>query len=71
MDTTLKLVREIEKLSPIDQLRIIDRVIRDVIKPDAEIDKIWAKEAAERWSAYKKGNVAPVPYDQVMAKYKK
>ncbi|MDP2807027.1 MAG: addiction module protein [bacterium] len=71
MDTTLKLVREIEKLSPVDQLRIIDRVIRDVIKPNAEIDKIWVKEAAERWIAYKKGEIAPIRYDQVMAKYKK
>lgn len=71
MNTALKLVKEIEKLPPVDRLRIIDMVIRDVIKPDAEIDKIWAKEAAARWSAYKKGYIAPIPYGQVMAKYKK
>lgn len=71
MTTMLKLVKEIEKLSPVDRMRIVDTVIRDAIKPDAAIDKIWAKEAAARWLAYKKSGIESIPYSKVMAKYKK
>lgn len=70
MPTTLELVREIEKLSPAERVRVIDMVIRDTIKPDAEIEKIWVKEAAARWNAFERGGIEPVPYEEVMAKYR-
>lgn len=70
MPTAQELVRELEKLSPAERVKIIDRVIRDTIKPDAEIEKIWVREAAERWRAFERGEVEPIPYDAVMAKYR-
>ena len=70
MPTTRELVREIEKLSPAERVKVIDRVIRDTIKPDADIEKIWVREAAARWEAFERGEVAAVPYEAVMAKYR-
>lgn len=60
MTTTVKLVREIEKLPPVERIQIVDTVIRDMIHPDSHIDKVWAKEAKARWNAYKKGNIESV-----------
>jgi putative addiction module component (TIGR02574 family) len=70
MPTTLDLVQEIEKLPPAERVRMIDRVIRDTIKPDAEIEKIWVKEAIARWNAFERGEVEAVPYDAVIARYR-
>ena len=70
MPTTRELVREIEKLSPAERVKVIDRVIRDTIKPDADIEKIWVREAAALWEAFERGEVVAVPYEAVMAKYR-
>ncbi len=70
MSTSLKLVQEIEKLSPAERVRLIDKVIRDTIKPDAEIEQIWVKESAARWQAFEQGVVETVPYQSVMSKYR-
>jgi putative addiction module component (TIGR02574 family) len=70
MPTALELVQEIEKLSPAERVRVIDMVIRDTIKPDVEIEKIWVKEAAARWDAFERGEVEAVPYESVMARYR-
>ncbi len=69
MATALELVQEIEKLSPAERVRVIDRVIRDTIKPDAEIEKIWVQEAAARWEAFERGELDAIPYESVMEKY--
>jgi putative addiction module component (TIGR02574 family) len=70
MPAARELVQEIEKLPPAERVRLIDRVIRDTIKPDAEIERIWIKEAEARWAAFERGEVEAVPYESVMAKYR-
>ena len=70
MTTSVKLVHEIEKLSPTERVQIVNIVIRDIIRPDSSIDKIWAQEALSRWDAYKKGDIKTIPYEEVMSKYK-
>lgn len=70
MATILELVQEIEKLPPAERVQIVDRVIRDTIKPDADLEQIWVREAAARWDAYKRGEVEAVPYETVMAKHR-
>ena len=44
-------------------------VIRDTIKPDPENENIWIREAEVRWDAFTRGQVKPIPYAEVMAKY--
>jgi len=68
---SLELVHEIKKLTPIERVRIVDSVIRDVLRTDPDIDKVWAQEASSRWDAYRKGDIKSIPYEEVMSKYKK
>jgi hypothetical protein len=70
MPTARELVQEIEKLPPAERVRLIDMVIRDTIKPDAEIERIWIKEAEARWAAFERGEVEAMPYESVMTKYR-
>lgn len=69
MATALELVQEIEKLSPAERVRVIDRVIRGTIKPDAEIEKIWVQEASARWEAFERDEIDVISYEAVMEKY--
>lgn len=71
MASALELVREIEKLPPAERAELVDQVIRDVLQPDAEIEAAWAEESSRRWRAYKNGALESIPYETVMAKYRK
>lgn len=71
MATPVELVYEIEKFTPTERVRIVDIVIRDIMRPDSDIDRIWAQESSSRWDAYKKGDIKPTPYEEVMSKYKR
>ena len=70
MSDSIDIISEIEKLPPIERIRIIDKVMRDIIQPDSDVDKAWAQEATIRWEAYKKGKVNLIPYETVMSKYR-
>jgi hypothetical protein len=70
MTTPVELIHEIEEPS-IGKARTMDRAMRDTIQPDLDIDEIWAREVLNRWNAYKKGEVKPIPYEEVVSRYKK
>jgi putative addiction module component (TIGR02574 family) len=67
---TEKLSAEIQTLSDMEKLRLVDEILSDLDKPDPEIDRIWAEEARKRWSAYKAGHIPSVSYQEVMEKYR-
>lgn len=71
MATPRELVHEIEKLPPMERAQIVDIVMRDLFALDPDIDSVWAQEASNRWDAYKKGVVKPIPYEEIMSKYKR
>ena len=64
-----KLTEEIRKLSPDEQADLMDELlVLTHREPDPEIEKAWAEEARQRWSAYLRGEVKTVPADRVFAK---
>ncbi len=66
-----KLVSEIRALPDVEKLRLVDVILRDLDKPDPEIDRVWAEEARKRWDAYKSGRIPTVSYEEVMAKHRR
>ena len=62
-----KLAAEIRNLPDNEKLQLVDAILEELVKPDPEIDRIWAEEARKRWNAYKAGRVPMVSYDTVMA----
>jgi hypothetical protein len=63
-----KLVKEIHELSDIAKLQLVDVILKDLDKPDPEMDRVWAVEARKRWAVYKTGRVPTVSCESVMAK---
>ena len=66
-----KLAEEIHELSDIEKLRLVDVILKDLDKPDPEIDRVWAVEARKRWAAYRAGRISTVSYESVMAKHRR
>jgi putative addiction module component (TIGR02574 family) len=66
-----QLAAEIRNLPDKEKLQLVDAILEELVKPDPEIDRIWADEARERWDAYKAGRVPVVSYDTVMAKHRR
>ncbi len=64
-----KLIENIQSLSDIEKLEIVDSILMQLDKPDPDIDRIWAKEVRKRWQAYKSGKLETLSYEQVMEKY--
>ena len=64
-----RLVSEIRALPDEEKLRVLDAILTDLDKPDAEIDRVWAIEARKRWSSYKAGRLQTVSYEELMRKY--
>lgn len=71
MASALELAHEIEKLPPAERAELVDQVLRDVLQPDAEIEAAWADESSRRWNAYTNGELESIPYETVMAKYRR
>jgi putative addiction module component (TIGR02574 family) len=64
-----KLAQEIRELPDVEKLRLVDTILSDLDKPDAEINQVWADEAHKRWAPYKAGKLPTVSYESVMAKH--
>jgi hypothetical protein len=47
-----------DELSDIEKLRLVDVILKDLDKPDPEIDRVWAVEARKRWAEYKAGVIS-------------
>lgn len=69
--TVNKLAAEIHDLPDAEKLRLVDAILTDLDKPDPEIDRVWAKEARKRWTAYKTGRAPTIAYETVMAKHRR
>lgn len=69
--TVDKLAAEIHDLPDVEKLRLVDAILTDLDRPDPEIDRVWAEEARERWTAYKAGRVPTVSYETVMSKHRR
>jgi putative addiction module component (TIGR02574 family) len=60
---------KLKSFPPIERAQIVDIVMRDLFALDTEIDRAWTQEAVIRWDAYKKGEVKPIHYEEVMSRY--
>jgi hypothetical protein len=66
-----KLAEQIQELDDTEKLELLDALLRDLDKPDPEIDRVWATEARKRWAAYKAGRIATVAYETALAKHRR
>ncbi|MEI6169054.1 MAG: addiction module protein [bacterium] len=66
-----EIANQIQVLSDIQKMSLVDRILIQLDRPDPSIDSAWAQEARQRWNAYKSGQAETVSYNEVMAKYQR
>lgn len=58
------------KLSPAERLELVDDLLTSLDESDLNMDALWAKEAADRLAAYRRGEITAVSLQDVLAKYR-
>jgi len=58
-----------KKLNPIEKLQLVEALLESLDKPDPEIEKIWIKEADERYKAYKRGELKSTDWEEIKKSY--
>jgi putative addiction module component (TIGR02574 family) len=69
MPNSSDLLSAAQKLAPTERLDLIEQLLDGLDKPDDEVDALWLREAQERLSAYRRGEISAVPLSDVLAKY--
>lgn len=57
------------QLPPAERMEVVERILDSLDQPDATLDALWAKEADERLTAYRRGEIKAVALSDVIAKY--
>jgi putative addiction module component (TIGR02574 family) len=56
-------------LPPDERLELVDQILESLDEANPELDALWAKEAEDRLSAYRRGELQAIPMIEVLAKY--
>ena len=68
--TIKELFNQTKSMKPLEKARLVDLILADLDKPDAEIESAWLKEIQRRKLNLKAGRTKSLPYQEVMGKYK-
>jgi len=52
------------KLKPVERVRLAEKILGSLDKPDPEIEQTWVAESEARYEAFKKGDVKGIPLDE-------
>ena len=62
-----KLIREALRLDPAERAAVIEELLSSLDRPDPDLDAKWAKEAEDRLSGYRAGEIEAIPASEVLA----
>lgn len=57
------------QLPPAERMAVVERILDSLDQPDPALDALWAKEADDRLTAYRRGEIKAVALSDVVAKY--
>jgi putative addiction module component (TIGR02574 family) len=63
-------VERVSALPDSEKLALVDEILKQLDRPDPEIDQIWAEEARKRWLAYSQGRLKTFSYAEVMERFR-
>ena len=64
-----KVLNSLEKLSPVEKLKLVDFLLLSLDKPNPKIEKAWEEEVEDRFNAYEKGKIKSEPYEEFMKRF--
>lgn len=71
MTATAKILSEQARaLPPAERLQLVDEILGSLDETDPAIDRLWAGEAEDRLTAWRRGEIRDVPLDDVLRQYR-
>ena len=67
--TAETLSAEAVQLPPVERMALVDHILDSLDEPDTSVDALWAKEADDRLTAYRRGAVRAVALSDMVTKY--
>ena len=67
---TRTLIEQARALPPEDRIALVEGMFDSLDRADPVIDRLWAREAADRVAAYRRGEIAARELTAVVAKYR-
>jgi putative addiction module component (TIGR02574 family) len=64
------LIERARALPPEDRIALVEDVLDSLDHADPEVDRLWAREAADRMAAYRRGELAAKELSDIVAKYR-
>ena len=58
------------KLPPEERVEVVERILDSLDQPNVTLDGLWAKEADDRLTAYRRGEIKAVALSDVIARYR-
>ena len=68
--TIKELFNQTKLMKPLEKAKLVDLILADLDKPDAEVESAWVKEIQRRKINLKSGRTKAVSYQAAMGKYK-
>lgn len=69
-ETTLALSAAARKLSPAERAELVDQILDSLDASGTSTESEWTKEAEDRLSAYRRGEIRSLSLSEVLAKYR-
>jgi putative addiction module component (TIGR02574 family) len=69
-DEAKTLIEQARALPPRDRIALVEDVLDSLDRADPEIDGLWAREASDRLTAYRRGELAANDLGDIVAKYR-
>ena len=63
------ILNSLEKLSPVDKLKLVDFLLLSIDKPNPKIAKAWEEEVEDRLKAFERGESRAEPYEIFMKRF--
>lgn len=65
-ETAKTLSERARELPPAERLRVVDDILSSLDETDVALDRLWAKEAEDRLSAWRRGEIRDQPLEDVL-----
>lgn len=63
--TEAEILENALRLKPQERFVIVEGLLKSLDVPDPELDRVWAKEAAQRLAAYRAGKLKAIPMEEI------
>ena len=70
MTTSVKaLIAQAAQIPPAKRMELVERILDSLGQTDGAVGTLWAKEAGDRLTAYRRGEIKAMALSDVIAKY--